>query len=119
MTLYYFIVGLIIKAVYAAQTPISQYCAPLHPGCGAGSAFIFQLSYRVIDVVSILIGGSAVFMVMYGGIKLIISGGNEEGKTQAKNIITAALIGLFLAIMGKAFVEFTADFVISVTPDNL
>ena len=105
-----------VSNVAHAESPIRQYCEGLHDGCGAGSAFAVQLGNRVIDFISEIIGGAAVIQLIWGAIKLITAGGEEEGKTKAKTIIAAALVGIFLAIMGKSFVYFLAAFFRDNTP---
>ena len=109
MTLLSILTDALVQTAHAS--PIQQYCQSLHPGCGAGAAFVAQLSLRVIDILSELIGGAAVIMVIYGGGRIAASAGNEEGRTQGKNIIIAALIGIALAILGEAIVFFVESFV--------
>ena len=96
-----------------AQSPIKDYCQELHPGCGAGSAFVIQLANRVIDVVSSVVGIAAVLAFLWGAVKIITSGGGDEGRNQGKNIIIAALAGVFFALMGQILVLFVEDFVLT------
>ena len=101
----------LIDTAAAQQTPISDYCGQLHPGCGAGKFFIIQLANRAIDLISTVIGAAAVVMIIWGAIRIITSGGNDEGKTQGRQIIINALIGLALAVLAKVIVYFVADFI--------
>jgi len=106
-----FIVGLFrIEKVYAENVLI-KYCEALHPGCGAGSDFLAQLAERVANIVFEIVGGVAVIMILWGAIRIVSSGGNDEGRTQGKNIIIAALVGIFFAVTGWAIVQFVHTFV--------
>ncbi len=116
MHLFHTLLGLLIQTAYAQQTPIAPYCSALHPGCGAGRVFLIQLANRIINIASGVVGALAVGMLIWGAIKMITSGGNEEGKTQGRTIITTALVGVVLAIMAQALVQFVANFVLDVVP---
>lgn len=100
-----------VPLAHANQSWLDTYCQALHPGCGAGSAFIAQLAYRVADIVLDVIGGVATIMFLWGALQITISGFHEEGKNQGKQIITAAIVGIFLAVVGNAILDFVATFV--------
>lgn len=99
-----------------AQSPIATYCNILHPGCGAGRLFIIQIANRVIDMVAVLIVAFAATQIIKAGILLISSGYNEENRGKAKTYVQNALIGLFLAFVGRTVVFFVADFVSQYAP---
>ena len=101
----------VVPVAQANQDWLTSYCETLHPGCGAGSEFIVQIAERVIDVVLDIIGGVAVIMFLWGAGMITTSGGNDERKTQGKDIIIAAIIGVFLAVIGNVILEFVANFV--------
>ncbi len=50
----------------------------------------------------------AVFIVLYSGIRYILSQGNPDQVQQAKNTLTNALVGLVIAIAATAVVTFIA-----------
>ncbi|MCF7844681.1 MAG: hypothetical protein K9M03_02525 [Kiritimatiellales bacterium] len=104
------IIGSLVEKAYADN--IYRYCGILHPGdCGSGSEFVIQFFDQVGDFFAMLIAGAAVIATIYGGIKLIASGGNDQGKEDAKKIIIAALIGLILAIAAEAIMNFVCKFI--------
>ena len=102
----------IFVSVAHAQTLFDDYCTTLHPtACGVGSGFGAAVALRVGNFFAALVGGAAAIAIMYGGIKLMSAGGNEQGKEEAKKIITVAVIGLILAIMAEGFIIFVVNFV--------
>lgn len=109
MNLFLVIIHWLIPKAYAS--PITDYCQALHPGCGSGRYFIIDLANGVVNFLSTIVGGAAVLALIWGAIRILSSGGNDEGKNQGKTIIIAALAGLVLALAGKTFVYFVAEFV--------
>ena len=110
MRLILFLIGWPTKAL-ANDNPIRQYCEELHPGCGAGSDFAIQLAVRTVDIISDLIGAAAVVAVLWGAARIVASAGNDEGRNEGQKIILTALVGVFLALIGKGLVLFVGDFV--------
>ena len=53
-----------------------------------------------------LIGAIAVLMLVYGGIRYTISGGDSTAVTNAKNTILYAIVGIVVAILAYAIVNF-------------
>lgn len=60
----------------------------------------------IIDVLSWIVGVVAVIMVIIGGLRYIISGGDSNGVTGAKNTIMYALIGLTIVLFAQVIVAF-------------
>ena len=107
-----FLFGLISKKAHA-ETFYELYGQDLLPGfSGSGGAAEFAM--RVIAIISEVIGAAAVIMIIYGGLKIAMSRGNDEGRTQGKNIIIAALVGVVLAMLGYTAVLWVQTFVSSV-----
>lgn len=67
----------------------------------------------VVNALLYLIGAISVIMLIYGGIRYTISGGNSANVTAAKNTILYAIIGLIVAILAYAIVNFVLKTVIS------
>ena len=61
---------------------------------------------RIMLFVGSLIGAVAVGMVIYAGIKMILSQGQDEGRTEAKKIILYALAGVVLMMIAAAVIGF-------------
>jgi hypothetical protein len=60
----------------------------------------------VTNVLLFVVGAISVIMVIIGGFRYVISGGNSSNITTAKNTILYAVVGLIIAIMAYALVNF-------------
>ena len=60
----------------------------------------------IINTALFVIGAIAVLMLIYGGIRYTISGGQTQAVTDAKNTILYAIIGIVVAILAYAIVNF-------------
>ena len=81
-------------------------------GCPAdlfGDMGVFK---QVTNVILYIVGIVAVIMLIIGGIKYVISGGDAKKVTDAKNTVLYAIIGLIIAFLAYAIV----NFVISALP---
>ena len=74
-----------------------------------GDAGIFK---QVTNTVLYVVGIIAVIMLIIGGIKYVVSGGDSKKVTDAKNTVLYAIIGLVIAFLAFAIV----NFVISALP---
>ena len=68
-----------------------------------GSEGIFQ---KITNILLFLIGAISVIMLIYGGIRYTISGGDSGQVTSAKNTIMYAVIGIIVALLAYAIVNF-------------
>lgn len=59
---------------------------------------------KVINIMLFIVGVLAVFMMIYGGIRYVLSGGDNTKVKDAKNTILYAIVGLIVAILGYAIV---------------
>lgn len=55
------------------------------------------------------LGLIAVAMLIYGGVLMVTSGGNEEGVGKAKKIITYAAIGIVIIMLSYSIVTFVTS----------
>lgn len=53
-----------------------------------------------------VIGAISVLMLIYGGVRYTISGGDSKAVTDAKNTILYAIIGIIVALLAYAIVNF-------------
>lgn len=60
----------------------------------------------IINVLLFIIGSLAVIMIIIGGIRYVISNGDSSQITNAKNTIQYAVIGLVVALLAYAIVNF-------------
>lgn len=63
----------------------------------------------VLSVVFGVIGAVAVIAVILGGLQYVLSQGNPQTTTKAKDTILYALVGVVVAISGYAIVNFVLD----------
>ena len=74
-----------------------------------------EVAARIINVALGFLGIIAVVLVLYGGFMWMTAAGNEERVTKAKQILTAALIGLVIIIMAWGLTRFVMDELMRVT----
>ncbi len=60
----------------------------------------------VINTVIYIIGIAAVIMIVIGGLRYVLSGGDSSGTKGAKDTILYAVIGLVIAILSFSIVNF-------------
>ena len=60
----------------------------------------------VTNTVLYIVGVVAVIMLIIGGIKYVVSGGDAKKVTDAKNTVLYAIIGLIIAFLAFAIVNF-------------
>jgi len=61
---------------------------------------------RATQLLAIAVGVVAVIMIIVGGFRYVVSGGNAESINSAKNTILYAIIGLVVALVAQALVLF-------------
>lgn len=79
----------------------SSVCASASPKDDLG-AIIKQIT----NVMFFIIGAIAVVMIIYSGIRYTTSAGNPAGVTAAKNSLIYSIVGLVVAILAYAIVNF-------------
>ncbi|MCY4011041.1 MAG: pilin [Candidatus Saccharibacteria bacterium] len=71
-----------------------------------------SLKETVNDIISILgwiVGIVSVLMLIYAGLRYIVSGGSEKGVTAAKKTIIYAVIGLVVVLLSQTLVRYIFD----------
>lgn len=63
----------------------------------------------IVNVLLFILGAIAVIMIIIGGIRYATSNGDSSQITGAKNTILYAVIGLIVAILAYAIVNFVLD----------
>jgi hypothetical protein len=61
---------------------------------------------NIANVALYIIGAISVLMLIYGGIRYTVSGGDSAAVTSAKNTIMYAIIGVIVALLAYAIVNF-------------
>ena len=64
---------------------------------------------NITNTVLYVVGAISVIMLIYGGFRYIVSGGDSKKVTDAKNTILYAIIGLIIAILAYAIVNFVIN----------
>ena len=67
---------------------------------------VFAVFTTAINIMLFIIGILSVIMLIYGGIRYVLSSGDSGAVTNAKNTIMYAIIGLVIAILAYAIVNF-------------
>lgn len=76
-----------------------------------GDSGVFK---QITNTILYIVGIIAVVMLIIGGIKYVISGGDSKKVTDAKNTVLYAIIGLIIAFLAFAIV----NFVVSALPSD-
>lgn len=66
-----------------------------------------------INIMLFIIGILSVIMLIYGGIRYVLSSGDSGAVTNAKNTIMYAIIGLVISILAYAIVNFVISSITS------
>lgn len=67
---------------------------------------------KITDVMLFIIGAVSVIMLIIGGLRYVVSGGDQNAVTGAKNTILYAVIGIIVALLAYAVINFvTTQFI--------
>ena len=119
----FFVAGVLLLAVLPLVTsqPVFADCIsdPTSAGCpcalNSSSAACQDLSKQdglsnilknATNVVLFIAGALAVIMIIYGSIRFMTAHGNEKQVESARLIVTYSVIGLIIAILAYALVNF-------------
>jgi hypothetical protein len=75
-------------------------------GCTGDSTGLNSLLTNIINIFSVLVGAIAVIMIIIGGFRYVISSGNDQAVSGAKNTIIFALVGLVIVALAQFLVHF-------------
>lgn len=64
---------------------------------------------QISNIILYIVGIISVIMLIWGGIRYITSGGDNKKVTDAKNTVLYAIIGLIIAILAFAIVNFVLN----------
>ena len=65
-----------------------------------------DIAKDVVNIMFFIVGVMAVIMIIWGGIRYVLSAGNSAALTSAKNTIVYSIIGLIIAILAFVIVDF-------------
>lgn len=96
-----------VPGIVLAQSPADQIDAGIDDISPEDDGPSFEDSLGIIvNILLFLLGAIAVIMIVIGGIRYATSNGDQSAITSAKNTILYAVIGLIVAIMAYAIVNF-------------
>ena len=74
-----------------------------------GTAGIYNLAKKIVNIFSVIVGIIAVLMIIYGGFKYITSGGDSGNVSGAKNTLIYAIVGLVIVALAQFIVRFVLN----------
>jgi len=75
-------------------------------GTSASDSTVTNTIKLVINIFSLVVGFTAVIMIMIGGFKYITSTGDSASVNSAKNTILYAIVGLIIVALAQVIVKF-------------
>lgn len=82
-----------------------------------GSGDVRQTASRIINVALGFLGIIAVVIVLLGGFKYMIAGGNEEKTAEARKLIVSGIIGLAIILSAWAITSFVISRLVNATQE--
>lgn len=79
------------------------------PGTLFGDGSDDGLFKKIVNIMLFVVGAVAVIMLIIGGIRYVTSGGAQDHVTAAKNTIMYAIIGIVVAVLAYAVVNFVVS----------
>lgn len=108
--------GLVVSTILLPQLVLAQGLGPTTPFAGTSGSGLMSAIRTIINVLLIFASLVAVIMIIYGGVRYIISRGDEDEAAAAKNTILYAVIGLIVIGLSAAIVNFVIG---SISGQNL
>lgn len=71
-----------------------------------------SLVKKIINTMLYAIGILSVIMLIFGGFRYVVSSGNKEAVSSAKNTILYAIVGLLVAIFAYAIIGFVLETIV-------
>ena len=71
-----------------------------------GNSGVFQ---TITNVLLYVLGAVSVIMIIIGGLRYVVSGGNASNVTAAKNTILYAIVGIIIALLSYAIIRFVLN----------
>ena len=96
------------EPVYA-QTFEDQARQGVNSAGGGNQRALGPAIKRVVNILLFVVGAVAVIMIVIGGLRYVLSGGDSQSVTNARNSILYAVVGLVIALLAYAIVNFVLD----------
>ena len=101
--------GLIIAIIGSFITAAGIYENKAYATGQQDSRSAGDIAKDVVNIMFFIVGVMAVIMIIWGGIRYVLSAGNSAALTSAKNTIMYAVIGLIVAILAYTIVNFVIN----------
>ena len=105
-----------VGGIGLSAAPVLVHAAPVDEirqsvkDVGGGSAPTLQARFKdITNIILFIMGAVAVIMIIIGGFRYVTAGGDSGSVTAAKNTILYAVIGLIVALLAYAIVNFVVD----------
>jgi hypothetical protein len=95
-----------VNAIQASCDESESDSTICEQGNGASVDSVVEI---VVNVLLFIVGIISVIMIIIGGIRFVTAGGNAASVTAARNTILYAVIGLIVAALAYAIVQFVVD----------
>lgn len=108
----YIVVSTLITAIVAM--PTHAFSAGMQDGANSAKGIeqvtdlfgVTGVFSTVTNVLLFVIGAISVIMIIIGGLRYVVSGGDSSNVTAAKNTILYAIVGLVVALLAYAVINF-------------
>lgn len=64
---------------------------------------------EVVNILSLIVGVTAIIMIIISGLRMVLSGGNSSSTNSARSALIVALVGLLIAAFAQALVAFVLN----------
>lgn len=83
-----------------------------------GGNLVSSISQAIINFVLPMVGGAAVVLIIYAGLKMIAGRGKDETLAEAKTITLYALLGVVLAVLATVIIGYAGTFLQTMLDGN-
>lgn len=101
--------ALVPDTAYAAPSAINEGLNVTKNEFGNTNSNVTTIIQNIIHWILYAVGVLAVIMVIFGGVQYTTSAGDQAKVTKAKNTILYGLIGLVVAVLSYAIVDFVVS----------
>ena len=90
----------------ASAAPVTEITSGINATGTQGGRTATQILEIAVNVLFFILGALAVIMIIWSGIRYVTSAGNAAAITSAKNTLVYAVVGLIVALLAYAIVNF-------------
>ena len=92
---------------FGSQNPADPSYIPLWEAQPCTFCHFLQLGQNVMNFFLMIVFPLAILMLVYGGILIMFSAGSPSRVSRGKEIITAAIVGVLIALLAWLFIDIT------------